>query len=146
MAILKRNRTVEKDQLMPGSGCESQRGKNGLNRTAPRDEFPKINVFEENKCWVFTIEVPGVAPEDMELTLGQSLVTVKGKRASFFENESSRIYRRETCIGECEFARSFYLPEDGDRDRIDAHIKNGMLFITVEKTDENKRRAIEIKH
>jgi HSP20 family protein len=141
MAILKRNRTVKPEQL---AGCLTE--KNPENGAHGSEDFPRINVFEERDGWVFTFEVPGVDPRDLELTMRSSLMTVRGKRSSFFEGDESLIHKRESCIGECGFSRTVLLPGDADRDSVAAHVKNGMLFVTADKTDEPAERKIEIDH
>ena len=141
MVILKRNRSVNPEQLAGSRGDgDSGAGIHGS------EDFPRINVFEEKDGWVFTFEVPGVDPRDIELTVRSSLMTVRGKRSSFFEGDESLIHRRESCIGECGFSRTVLLPGNADPDSVAAHVKNGMLFVTADKTAEPAERKIEIDH
>ncbi len=144
MAILKQNRFLNPEQIMSGlesDGCYDGNGRIGGLRI---DNFPKTNIFEETDRWVYTFEIPGVDPNDLKISIRNTLMTVRGKRSSFYEGEESRIHCRESCVGECDFTRAFQLPGNADLESIHVHVKHGMLFVTVEKIEKNQEKMIEI--
>ncbi|MHC4944841.1 MAG: Hsp20/alpha crystallin family protein [Planctomycetota bacterium] len=145
MVIIKKNRFMSPDQL--ASGIESTRclGDNGRLAGHTKENFPRINVYEEEGYWVYTFEVPGVDPRNIDLTLRNTVMTVRGKRSSYYGSDS-RIHRRESCVGECDFVRTLNLPDSADAETIRAKLENGLLIVTMDKTANSHEKKINIKH
>jgi HSP20 family protein len=143
MTITKRNRLVHPRQLAGGPQEYIQIGGNGGHQAA---NFPATNIYEETDHWVYTFELPGVDRGDVELVRNNNVLTVRGRRTAYFESEESKVYRRESCLGECEFMRSFNLPETADSEKIQARMNNGMLVVLLEKSrrEPTRERNIEI--
>ncbi len=145
MAILKKNRSVNPDQI----SCKAGNGTSSAarNRIAglSSEIFPRINVYEESDHWFVTFEVPGVEPNDIELVVRNNIMTVRGQRASFHESDDSRIHSKESCIGECDFSRSLHLPENADLDGIHARLAYGVLQVKMEKAESSaEEKRIDI--
>jgi HSP20 family protein len=93
----------------------------------------------------FSIEVPGMRPEDIDLTIEGGVLTVAGeKRLNRREGETDDQYRLfERKYG--RFSRSFRLPPTVAADRVEATCENGVLTITLPRADEAKPRKIEVR-
>jgi len=107
--------------------------------------FPAVDVAETPQEYRITVELPGLEEKDVELALGEAVLTIKGekKQESEERKESYRVSERR--FG--SFQRSFRLPEDVDPERIEASFKAGVLTITLPRRAEAaaKGRRIEIK-
>ena len=111
-------------------------------RSVPRGTFPAINIYNQGDQMVLLAEIPGVNPDDLELTVLEDTVTLKGDRSSD-SNDEDRIYRRERVAG--EFSRTLTLPDSVDPDKVSAEYKNGVLRVSLEKAEPAKARQIKIQ-
>jgi HSP20 family protein len=107
-----------------------------------RGVYPAINVFTDREGYVLRMEVPGVAPEGLEIETQGRTLRVSGKRDIKPPGEGS-FHRRERAGG--EFSRSLQLPADLDVARAEAACKHGMLTIRIPKSEEAKPRQISVK-
>lgn len=103
---------------------------------------PKTDIFEDEESIVVTAEMPGVAPESVDVTLENGLLTIHGRAADPQHPGYRQIYA-EYAAG--DFERVFTLSEDIDADRIQASQKNGVLTLVLPKTGPAKPRRIEVK-
>jgi HSP20 family protein len=111
-------------------------------RSVPRGTFPAINVYEQGDAVVVTAEVPGVKPDELELTVLGDSVALKGERREELSN-NTRLYRRERAGG--AFSRTVTLPASIDPDSVRAEYRDGILRIHMAKAEQAKARKIEIK-
>ncbi len=109
------------------------------------DFAPRVDVSETDKEIVVSAELPGIEPEDINITLEHNMLTLSGEKRAEKEEKDKRYYRLERSYG--SFQRSIPLPEGIDEDKIDASFKHGVLTITLPKTAEaqQKRKQIEVK-
>jgi HSP20 family protein len=107
-----------------------------------RGVYPAINVFTDREGYVLRMEVPGVAPDGLEIETQGRTLRVSGKRDIKPPGEGS-FHRRERAGG--EFSRSLQLPADLDVARAQASCKHGMLTIRIPKSEEAKPRQISVK-
>jgi HSP20 family protein len=107
-----------------------------------RGVYPAINVFTDREGYVLRMEVPGVAPEDLEIETQSRTMRVSGKRTIKTPGEGS-FHRRERAVG--EFSRSLQLPADLDTARAEASCKHGMLTIRIPKNEEAKPHQVSVK-
>ena len=107
-----------------------------------RGVFPPVNVFSDKDGYVVKLEIPGVAPENVNIEAEGRTLRISGKREVAPPAEGS-FHRRERGAG--EFARSFQLPADVDPTRAEASYKHGILSIRVPKKEEAKPRQISVK-
>ncbi len=107
--------------------------------------LPLANLSRNKDKETFTVEIdlPGVKKEDINVTVEGDYLIVTAERKMQKEVKKEDYYLMESAFG--KFARSFYLPEDIDRDSIDARYENGRLIITFEKVAAKKRRDIAVK-
>lgn len=101
---------------------------------------PKIDIEESDKAYVLYADLPGMAKEDIKITLEDGRLSIRGERKPESENKSYR--RTERAYG--SFERSFTLPEWIDSDAIAAHYDNGVLKVTVPKSDKVLAHKIKI--
>jgi len=111
-------------------------------RSVPRGTFPAINVYDQGNAAVLTAEIPGVAPEDVELTVLGDAVTLKGAR-KHEPADGERYYRRERPSG--AFERTVTLPIAIDPNSVKAEYRNGVLTVHMEKEEKAKAKKVQIK-
>ena len=105
--------------------------------------MPAMDVAENDSHYTISVELPGVAKDDVHVELGEGMVTVRGEKRS--EHEEKKDQRRYAERSYGVFSRSFRLPADADADRIDASFKDGVLSLKVPKTEASKPKTISIK-
>ncbi len=92
---------------------------------------PPSEASSDEDAYRIAIELPGVADEDIELTVNDDVLTVKGEKKSVKEEEGRTWYFSERQYG--TFSRSFRLPPDADGNKASAELKDGILVVTVAK-------------
>lgn len=135
----------EFDQLMEGMFSSFGTGPSlGTKETASMMS-PKVNISGDERSLELTAEVPGFAEKDLQLTLKDRVLTIKGEMKQEEEQKDHRFYRRERRLG--SFQRSFRLPEDVNVDEVNASYENGLLKIHFPKSENRKEnvRKIEVK-
>ncbi len=95
--------------------------------------------------YTITLELPGVAEDDIEITVHEGVVTIQGEKKTEHEEKGETWYFSERQYG--AFSRSFRLPADADETGIDANLKDGVLTVTVPKSAPKAKAAkkVEIK-
>lgn len=106
---------------------------------------PEADVVETEKDIMVVVDVPGCAPGDIELILENNLLTINGERRSHWgEGDDRRAFHlAERRYG--RFNRAFVLPRDVDQEGIVARFENGVLTVTIPKSEKARRRRIEIQ-
>ena len=110
-----------------------------------RTWMPTADLRETSDHYVIEMDLPGMSKDDIELTVIDNVLTIKGERK--FEHQEGgqgeRGYRRyERRYG--QFQRSFELPGGFDGEKVDAHYENGVLRVTLPKREEAKAKQIEV--
>ena len=105
--------------------------------------FPALNVSDDEDNLYVRAELPGLAPEDIEITTKENDLILKGERKIAAEGEKVSYHRRERESG--TFRRIISLPTRVDADKITAVCKNGVLTVTLPKAAEIKPRQIEVE-
>jgi len=104
---------------------------------------PALDVEETEDGFTLFIELPGVAAEDVEITLEENVLTVSGERVFYADKEPSEFRRVERSFG--RFHRAVRLPDRVDGEHVQADYRDGLLTITVPKAEEAKPRRIEVR-
>lgn len=104
---------------------------------------PAVDIKEEEDRFVIYADLPGVDPEDIEITMEQGVLTLKGERSEETTKEREGYKRVERVNG--SFYRRFSLPDIADAERIEAKGKNGVLEITLPKQEKAKPKKITVK-
>jgi len=103
---------------------------------------PSLDVFEEKDNVVVKAELPGMKKEEIEVSLVGDTLTISGERREEEENKDAESYRSERFFG--RFQRSVTLPHQVDANKIQANYKDGILTVTLPKSEEAKRKQIEV--
>ncbi len=105
--------------------------------------IPPMDVHESPDRYTVTLELPGVAPDAVDVTFNDGALTIQGER-KFYEGYSEDSFHRvERRFG--SFARSIALPSQVDADKIAAKFTNGLLTLEIPKAEQAKPRRIEVK-
>ena len=104
---------------------------------------PAMDVIERDDVIVLVAELPGLTQEDVEITVENNSLSLRGEK-KFVEEENKDAYRRiERRYG--SFYRSFSLPTTVDQENIDANFSNGVLEIRLPKAEKAKPKKIAVK-
>ncbi|HMK64753.1 MAG TPA: Hsp20/alpha crystallin family protein [Thermodesulfobacteriota bacterium] len=106
--------------------------------------FPLINVTEDKDNYYIRAELPGIKAEDLELSVTGETLSISGERKLQSEGEQVRYHRREREGG--KFNRIFTLPGLIDTDKVEAKNSNGILTITLPKSEKTKPKQISVKN
>ena len=120
--------------------------KPGFWRTAPVEGAawaPPIEMYEEKDKYVVKAELPGMKKDEIEVSITDNVLTIKGERKAEEERKESNYYCCERYYG--SFLRSINLPGNVDAKKISAGYKDGILEISLPKTAEEKEKKIEVK-
>ena len=104
---------------------------------------PAMDVTESDDQYVITLEVPGVAKDDVTVEVHENLMTIRGEKKSEREEEQEKSRWVERRYG--SFSRSFTLPSNADPERVKAAFKDGVLTIEIAKAEESKPKVISIR-
>jgi len=92
---------------------------------------PVVNVAETDKEFEITAELPGINDKDVDVTLADGVLTVKGEKREEKEDKDKNYYLAERSYG--SFQRSFRLPDNADQNKISAAVAKGVLTVTIAK-------------
>lgn len=104
---------------------------------------PSVDVKDSGKDVTIKAELPGMDEKDIEVSLTDGAVTIRGEKKEEKEDKGKNYYRMERSYG--SFSRTIPLPAGIDSQKADAIFKKGVLTITVPKTEEAKAKVKNIK-
>jgi HSP20 family protein len=104
---------------------------------------PALDVAETNGTVEVRLDVPGVEPKEIDILLNGNMLTVSGHRKEEKEEKGKTLHRVERRFG--SFSRSVTLPCPVKEELIEAKYRDGVLTITMPKTEEAKAKKIEVK-
>jgi len=102
-----------------------------------------IDVFQTDEDIVIKSTIAGVNPEDLDVSINNDMVTIKGERKFEEEVKEENFYYQECYWG--SFSRSVVLPVDVVAEKIEASLKNGILTIRLPKADTNRTKKIKVR-
>ena len=102
-----------------------------------------LDVAEKDDSYVVKASIPGVAPEDVEITLTDNVLTIKGETKADKEDKQENYHLRERHYG--GFMRSISLPTTVDADKVEAINEHGVLTLTLPKSEAVKPKKITVK-
>ncbi|MBN1581978.1 MAG: Hsp20/alpha crystallin family protein [Anaerolineae bacterium] len=105
--------------------------------------YPAINVWTNEDGAILSAELPGVKPDDIDISVVNDTLTLKGQRNRDECGQESRFHRRERGCG--SFTRSFQLPFQVEPGKVEATFDKGVLEITLPRAEADKPRKITIK-
>jgi HSP20 family protein len=104
---------------------------------------PALDLYEDKDNLIVTAELPGLKKEDIDLALHDNTLTISGERKDEKKYEGSQTSRQERFFG--RFTRSLALPKQVNPGKVKAAYKDGILSVTLPKSDEAKPRQIEVQ-
>jgi HSP20 family protein len=103
---------------------------------------PALDVHEDKDNFVVRAELPGMKREDIDVSLHDGALSISGERKTEKKYEEAEVYRTERCFG--KFQRTVTLPAPVAADKVKAQYKDGVLTITLPKTEEAKPKQIDV--
>jgi len=103
---------------------------------------PAVDIKEEADRFLITADLPGVDPKDIEITMDNGVLSIKGERQSEAREEKEGYKRVERVSG--AFYRRFSLPDTADAERIEAKGKDGVLEVILPKHEKVQPRKIQV--
>jgi HSP20 family protein len=133
------------DDFFPGSWLRSQ-WKGWPSKTMLSSQFeeriPKVDVIDRDDEVFIKAELPGIEKEDIDVSMTDHTITIKGSSKKEEKEEKGDYYRCEITQG--AFSRSLSLPAEVNIDKSKAKFKDGVLELTLPKMESAKRRNIEV--
>ena len=105
---------------------------------------PSVDITEDEKAFTLLADIPGVKPDDIEVSMDNGVLTIRGERNTEEKTEKENFRRVERQYG--MFYRRFTLPETANAEKIEAHSEHGVLKVTIPKQEVAQARRISIKH
>ena len=103
---------------------------------------PAVDVYEQKDNYVVKVDLAGVNKEDVSLSLEKGTLTITGERKGESKTETGELYHSERFYG--RFQRTINLPEALAADKVKAGYKDGVLTVTLPKSEEAKPKQIDI--
>ncbi len=111
--------------------------------TRSNSDWPKVDIEENEKEYVFNVDLPGIKKEDVNIELNGDVLVISGEKKEEKSVEERKYHLKESFCG--TFRRSFKMPDAIDSEKSEASFENGILTLKVPKSDASKTRKIEIK-
>lgn len=105
--------------------------------------FPSVDISETPQQYNIRAEIPGMKKEDIKISVNRNILTLSGEKKEEKKTEGEKFHRSESYYG--SFQRSFTLPDGIKADKVEASFKDGVLSVTVPKSEEAKSKTVEIK-
>ena len=115
----------------------------GANPDSAADWVPAVDIFEEKDRYVLRADVPGVDPNEINVSMDNGILNVSGERRAEARAEDAAAQRLERVSG--RFFRQFSLPESTDAEAITARCSNGILEVSIPKLPEVQARRITVE-
>lgn len=103
---------------------------------------PALDMYEDKDNLYIRAELPGMKKEDIELSLHEGTLSLSGERKKESKHEEAEVYRTERFFG--RFQRTVTLPAPVAADKVNAQYKDGVLTVTLPKTEEAKPKHIDV--
>jgi HSP20 family protein len=132
------NRVVRAMRLTP---AQSDQEENSL--LVMSDWTPSVDITEDEKEYLITADLPQISKDNVKVVVEKGALIIRGERLREVEHKDKKVHRIERSYG--SFHRSFSLPEDADGNRVTANFKDGVLRVSLAKSEEKKPREIEVQ-
>jgi HSP20 family protein len=111
------------------------------NRTS---SMPAVNIREDEKNYFLDLAIPGIDKKDLKIDINEDVLTISSETKN--ENEESRDGYKRKEFSYSSFCRNFFIPENVEREQIEANYKDGILSVALPKQKEEKNKITrEIK-
>lgn len=109
---------------------------------ATADWAPSVDISETDNAYVIKAEIPEVKKEDVKVTIQDGMLSIQGERKLEKEEKGKKFHRIERSYG--SFIRNFRMPDDADEAGVKAEFKDGMINVTLPKSEKAKSKAITV--
>jgi len=99
---------------------------------------PAVNIREEDKTFILEFAIPGIDRKDLKIDINEDVLTISSETKDETEEKNDGYKRKEFSYS--SFCRSFYIPENVSRDKIEATYKDGILSVGLPKQEEDKNK------
>jgi HSP20 family protein len=113
------------------------------NSAITETDTPKIDISESKKYFKLIADLPGVDKKNISITIKDGVLQIEGERTDERKNEEGMYYHFERSSS--KFSRSFLLPEEVDPEKVSASMKNGVLELTLLKSEKIPGKTIDVK-
>lgn len=103
---------------------------------------PPVEILEQEKSYLIALDIPGFSKDQVDIEIEDKKLTVSGARAEAERKETDNVLRQERKFG--QFNRVFNLPDNIQEEAIQAKFENGVLSITLPKTEKSPGRKVTI--
>jgi HSP20 family protein len=100
--------------------------------------MPAVNIKEDEKRFTLDLAIPGMDKKDLKIEVNEDVITISSEHKE--ENEISRDDYKRKEFSYYSFCRSFYLPENVNKEKIEANYKDGILTVVLPKDEEEKTK------
>jgi len=100
--------------------------------------MPAVNIKEDEKRFTLELAVPGIDKKDLRIEINEDVITVSSEQKTEKEENNDDFKRRE--FSYTSFCRSFYLPDNVNKEKIEANYKDGILSVVLPKDEEEKTK------
>jgi len=105
--------------------------------------IPAVDIQEQPERFILHADLPGVSPEDIDITMENGVLTLRGERKLESHTQREGFRRAERLQG--TFYRRFSLPSGADQEHISANYRNGVLEVVIPKAEEVRPRRITVE-
>lgn len=107
-----------------------------------REWMPALDMYEKDGSYVVKAEIPGMKEEDVDVSVSGDKLTIRGEKKAETEVNEENYYRCERSYG--SFFRSIDLPSDADSNKIEANYEDGVLEVSIPKTEATKSKKVKV--
>jgi HSP20 family protein len=100
--------------------------------------LPAVNIREDEKNYMLDLAIPGMDKKDLKIDMNEDVLTISSEMKNESEQENDGYKRREFSYS--SFCRSFYVPENVNKDKVEANYKDGVLSISLPKEEVEKNK------
>ncbi|MBK9390839.1 MAG: Hsp20/alpha crystallin family protein [Bacteroidetes bacterium] len=104
------------------------------NRTS---SLPAVNIKEDEKNYILDLAIPGMDKKNLKIDINEDVLTISSESKNETSEEADGYKKKE--FNYSSFCRSFYIPENVNRDKIEANYKDGILTVSLPKMEEEKK-------
>ena len=102
------------------------------------NSIPAVNIKEDEKKFALDLAVPGIDKKNLKIEINEDVITISSEQKEEKEDSGDGFKRREFSYS--SFCRSFYLPENVDKDKIEANYRNGIITVELPKQEAGKAK------
>jgi len=139
-------KSIMRDSFFPAavnSLFESMMSESALKEEKGAFFTPRTDIAEHESGYEIEVSLPGLKKDEIKIDMKHDLLTISGERKVKHEEKGKQFHKIESHYG--SFSRSFHLPENANKESIEASFADGILHISIQKSQDAKPKTIEVK-